>query len=87
MEKNPQKASGSAALSLALVVGSLAGTFTGHPVIGLLAVIAALPLGVLGLLLAVSPKIGGGLMSVGALVLGILAVLLAILGMIGVIIF
>lgn len=87
MEKNPQKASSSAALALAAAVGSLAGTFTGHPIIGLIAGLLCLPFAILGLALSVSPKIGGGLMSIGALVLGAPAILLALLGVIGVVIF
>ena len=85
MEKNPQKASGSAALALAMAVVSLFGTYTGHPFMGIFAALFCLPFAVFGLVFSVSPRVGGGMMSIGAVILGILACLLALLSMIGVI--
>lgn len=87
MEKNPQKASASAVLALVAAAASLGATLTGHPLLGVFAALLCLPLAIFGLVFAVSPRIGGGLMSVMAILLGILASLLALLSMIGVLVF
>jgi len=81
-----QKAGTSATLSIIAAVGSFIVTFTGHPFFGLLIGIAAIPLGGIGVAMAASPKIGGGLMSVIAIVVGLIAIGVAVLGMIGAII-
>lgn len=81
-----QKAGTSATLSIIAAVGSLIITFTGHPFWGLLIGIAAIPLGAIGVAVAASPKVGGGLMSVIAIILGLIAIGVAVLGMIGAII-
>ena len=81
-----QKAGTSATLSIIAAVGSFIVTFTGHPFFGLLLGIAAIPLGGIGVALAASPKIGGGLMSVIAIVVGLIAIGVAVLGMIGAIV-
>jgi len=81
-----QKAGTSATLSIIAAVGSFIVTFTGHPFFGLLLGIAAIPLGAIGMAIAASPKIGGGLMSVIAIVVGLIAIGVAVLGMIGAII-
>ena len=81
-----QKSGTSATLSIIAAVGSFIVTFTGHPFFGLLLGIAAIPLGGIGVALAASPKIGGGLMSVIAIVVGLIAIGVAVLGMIGAIV-
>ena len=81
-----QKAGTSATLSIIAAVGSFIVTFTGHPFFGLLLGIAAIPLGGIGVAMAASPKIGGGLMSVIAIVVGLIAIGVAVLGMIGAIV-
>jgi hypothetical protein len=82
-----QKAGTSATLSILLAVVSFFITFTGHPVWGLLAALAAIPLGVVGLVVSASPRVGGGILSIGAIVLAVIAIGVAVLGMIGVILF
>ena len=84
MQKNPQKASASAVLALVAAAASLAATFTGHPLLGVFAAVLCLPLAVFGLVFGVSPRIGGGLISVVAVLVGALASLLALSSMIGV---
>lgn len=62
-------------------------TFAGHPIIGLLSAIISIPLGVIGLMMAASPRVGGGLLSIAGIVMGVIAIGVAVLGGIGKIIF
>jgi len=82
-----QKSGISATLAIFLAVASFFITFTGRPVWGLVAALAAIPLGVVGLVMSASPRVGGGPMSIGAIILAVLALGVAVLGLIGVIIF
>ncbi len=82
-----QKAGTSAIVSILLAAASFFITFTGHPIWGFVAALVAIPLGIIGLVVAASPRVGGGLMSIGAIILAVLAIGVAILGLIGVIIF
>jgi hypothetical protein len=76
-----------ATIAIIAAIGSLVLTFIGSPVIGLLAAFAALPLGIIGLISAASPKVGGGILSIVAIVLGIFGLGIAVLGIVGVILF
>jgi len=88
MEKTrSQKTGTSATVSIIAAIGSYLLTFSGRPVYGLLAALLSLPLGVLGLVSAASPRVSGGILSIIAIVLGLIGLSVAILGMIGVIIF
>jgi hypothetical protein len=62
-------------------------TITGSPLWGLLSHIAAVVLGAIGLVMAASPRVAGGLMSIAAIVLSVLAIGLDVLVLIGTIIF
>jgi hypothetical protein len=86
-ERTDQRSGTVAVIAILAAIGSYIATFTGHPIIGLVAAVASLPLGALGMALAISPRVGGGLISLGALILGAIGVVVAILGIIGVIIF
>lgn len=76
-----------AIMAIIAAVGSYLLTFTAHPLIGLLAALLSIPLGIFGFLAAVSPRTGGGIISIIAIILGAIAVIVAVLGIIGVIIF
>lgn len=82
-----QKSGTSATLSILCAIASFFMSFTGHPLWGLFAALAAIPLGVIGLVISTSPRVGGGMMSIGAIILAVLAIGVAVLGMIGVIVF
>jgi len=82
-----QKTGTFATLAIVAAVGSYIATFTGHPIVGLLAALASIPLGLLGLLMAASPKVGGGLLSIFSMVLGVCGLGVAVLGLVGVILF
>ncbi|MEX2671219.1 MAG: hypothetical protein WD294_03800 [Phycisphaeraceae bacterium] len=76
-----------AIIAIICAIGSYLATFTGSPILGLIAALAAAGLGIVGLAISVSPKVGGGIMSIIAIVLGVFGIGVAILGLIGVIIF
>ena len=83
-----EKKTGTAAtFSIVAVAGSFLLTFTGHVILGLLAGLISIPLGVLGFISAASPRVSGGIISLAAIILGAVAVIIAILGIVGVILF
>lgn len=82
-----QRTATAAILSILAAIASFFATFTGHPIWGLVLGLASLPLGVVGLVTAASPRVSGGLLSIAGMILGIIALGLSVLGMIGAIIF
>jgi hypothetical protein len=82
-----QQSSSTAILAILAAAGSYLLSFSGRPFWGMLAALCAIPLGIVGLLRAVSPRVGGGLWSLIAIVLGVLAMGVAVLVMIGVLLF
>ncbi|PKN67090.1 MAG: hypothetical protein CVU57_03845 [Deltaproteobacteria bacterium HGW-Deltaproteobacteria-15] len=84
MEQNTGAA---ATVSLIAAILSWIITFTGHPIWGMILGLVAIPAGLIGALMAASPRVGGGLLSVIGIVIGILGLGLAVLGLIGVILF
>ncbi|MCL7489600.1 MAG: hypothetical protein M8357_15650 [Desulfobulbaceae bacterium] len=82
-----QKAGTVATIAIIAAIGSIVLVFTGNPIWGLIAAITAVLMGIIGVVLSSSPKIGGGLMSIFAIILGLVDIGLAVMGIIGVIIF
>ncbi len=82
-----QKTGTIAIIAIVCAIGSWIATFTGHPIIGILAAVAAVPLGAIGLAMSASPRVSGGLMSLAAIIIGVAGVVVGILGLIGVILF
>ncbi|MEW5744248.1 MAG: hypothetical protein AB1805_02230 [Nitrospirota bacterium] len=82
-----QKSSTAATIAIIAAVLSYLLTFTGHPIWGMLSALVSIPLGIFGLVMAASPRVGGGMLSIMAIILGVLAIGVAILGLIGVILF
>lgn len=76
-----------ATVAIIAAIGSLLLTFTGSPIWGMIVALVAIVAGIVGVVISVSPKVGGGLLSVVSIILGVLDVGIAILGIIGVIIF
>ena len=72
-----------ATLAIVAAIGGMLATFTGHPVWGLIIDLVAIPLGIAGLLMAASPRVSGGVLSIVAIVAAVLGLGLAVLGMIG----
>jgi hypothetical protein len=74
------------ALAIAAIVAAVISfifTFAGHAIVGLFAALISIPLGVVGLVMAASPRVGGGLLSIAAIVLGVIAIGVSVLGLIG----
>lgn len=82
-----QRTGTSATLSIFSAIGSYILTFTGHPVWGLIAGVIALPLGIIGMIIAASPRVSGGIISMVAIFVGAVAIVVSLMGMIGVILF
>ena len=80
-----QKAGAAATVAILAAIGGYILVCTGRPVLGLIAQVVAIIGGAIGVMVSASPRVGGGLMSVGAIVLGLIGVVVAILGTIGVI--
>ncbi len=82
-----QKAGTSATAAIIFAIVSFFLSFSGHPIWGFLAGLIAIPLGIVGLAMSASPRVGGGPLSIGAIVLGVFALGLAALVLLGVILF
>lgn len=82
-----QKAGTAATVSIISAAISFFLTFSGSPIWGLLTAFLAILLGIIGVIISASPKVGGGLISILAILLGVFGIGLAALGVIGVIIF
>ena len=82
-----QKTGTAAVLAIIAAIGSFVATFTGHPLWGMFAAIIAIPLGLLGMAMAASPRVSGGIISIFSIVLGVVGALVAVLGLVGVILF
>ncbi|MGB3221447.1 MAG: hypothetical protein WBB23_01455 [Desulforhopalus sp.] len=82
-----QKSGTVATVAIISAVISIFLTFTGSPIWGIVVALLAVVLGIIGVIVSASPKIGGGLISVLAILLGIVDLGIAVLGVIGVIIF
>jgi hypothetical protein len=82
-----QKTGLAAIFSIIAALGSYYMSFTGSYIIGFLLALIAVPLGILGLVMAASPRVSGGLISIAAIVFGGFGLIVAVFAMIGVIIF
>ena len=80
-----QRRGATATFSIIAAIASYFLTFSGHPILGLITGIISLPLGIIGLIIAASPKISGAIVSIFAILLGAGAVIAGILGVFGVI--
>jgi hypothetical protein len=76
-----------AILSIVSAIAAFIAVFAGSPFIGLILAILAIPLGVFGLLMAASPRVSGGIISIFGIVLGGIGTVVAILGSVGAVIF
>lgn len=69
-------------IAIGVALFSLLATLTGHPVWGLLLAAFAGPIGVVGLVRAISPEIRGGFLSFLAIALSAIGVIVALIAMI-----
>jgi hypothetical protein len=82
-----QKTSTFATLAIIAAVASYFLTFSGHTILALFLAILSIPLGAFGLVMAASPRVSGGLVSIIAIGMGVIAAGVAVIGMIGGVIF
>ena len=86
MADEPKKST----VSIVAIIGAIGGviaSLSGHPFWGLFIGLAAIVMGCLGLATAASPRVRGGMLSIGAIVLSIFGLGLSILVAIGVVLF
>lgn len=62
-------------------------SFSGRPIWGLILGVLALPFGIIGFIMAASPRVSGGIISIISIILGLIAIGIAVLVFIGVILF
>ncbi|RJQ76464.1 MAG: hypothetical protein C4519_14665 [Desulfobacteraceae bacterium] len=82
-----QKTGTLAILSIIAAIAAFISVFSGSPVLGLFLAFLSIPLGIFGLIMAASPRVSGGIMSIAGIVLGGFGLVIAILGAVGMIIF
>jgi hypothetical protein len=80
-----QKTGIAAIISIIAAAGSYYMSLTGSPIIGFILALVSVPLGILGLVLAASPRVSGGLMSIAAIALGGFGMIVAVMAMVGLI--
>lgn len=78
-----QKTGIMAILSIVAAIASFLLTLSGQGVAGMLTAIVAILFGVVGLVMAASPRISGGILSIISILVGIFAVGLALLVTLG----
>jgi hypothetical protein len=57
-------------------------TFNGHTVYGIFAALIAIPFGIGGFVMAASPRVSGGIISIISILLGVFAIGVAVVAMI-----
>ena len=77
-----QKTGTFATISIVAAIASYFLTFSGHTVYGVVAALISIPLAVGGFVMAASPRVSGGIISIIAIVLGVFAIGIALLAMI-----
>jgi hypothetical protein len=82
-----QRTGMAATISIIAAIVSFFVVFSGHPFWGLLMAIGAVLLGVIGMIMAASARVRGGMISIAGIILGIIGSSVAILGIVGVILF
>jgi hypothetical protein len=71
-----------ATISIIAAIASYFLTFNGHTVWGVLAALISIPLGIGGFIMAASPRVSGGVISIISILLGVFAIGVAVIAMI-----
>lgn len=71
-----------ATLAIIAAVASYLLTFSGHTLFGILLALISIPLGISGFVMAASPRVSGGIMSILAILAGVFAIGIAVVAMI-----
>lgn len=77
-----QKTGAFATIAIIAAILSYFFTFSGHTVWGVLAALLSIPFGIGGFIMAASPRVSGGIMSIISILLGVFAIGIAIIAMI-----
>ena len=82
-----QKAGTAATIAIVAAIGSFLLTVSGNPIWGLVIALLAIIMGIVGVTMSVSPKIGGGLMSIISIIFGVGDIGVSVLVILGILIF
>ncbi|HEX2229551.1 MAG TPA: hypothetical protein VHM64_20645 [Candidatus Binatia bacterium] len=82
-----QRTGTAATLAIIAAIGGFILIFTGNPGWGLIVEFLAGVLGAVGLLMAASPRVSGGMLSIAAIVLAVIGLGISVLALIGSIVF
>jgi hypothetical protein len=82
-----QKTGAAAAIAIIAAIAGFVITVIGHPVGGFVVELLAIGAGVVGLLMAASPRVSGGVLSIVSIILGVFGLGFAVLGMLGKVVF
>jgi hypothetical protein len=82
-----QKTGTAATLAIVTAIGGFVLIFTGNPGWGLLAELIAGLLGAIGLVMAASPRVSGGMLSLAAIVIAVFGLGISVLGLVGTVVF
>jgi hypothetical protein len=82
-----QRTGTAATLAIIAAVAGFILVFTGNPGWGLLVELIAGVLGAVGLIMAASPRVSGGMLSIAAIVIAVLGLGISVLGLIGSLVF
>ncbi len=77
-----QKTGTLATISILAAVVSYILTFSGHTAFGIVAALISIPFGVGGFVMAASPRVSGGIMSIISILLGVFAIGIAVIAMV-----
>ena len=77
-----QKTGVLATISIIATIASYFMTFSGHKLFGILAALISIPFGIGGFVMAASPRVSGGIMSIISILLGVFAIGIAVVAMI-----
>jgi hypothetical protein len=82
-----QRTGTAATLAIIAAIGGFILIFTGNPGWGLLVELVAGLLGAVGLFMAASPRVSGGLLSIAAMIIAVIGLGISVLGLIGSLVF
>ncbi len=77
-----QKTGTLATISILAAIVSYILTFSGHKVFGIVAALISIPFGIGGFVMAASPRVSGGIMSIISILLGVFAIGIAVIAMV-----
>ncbi len=77
-----QKTGTFALLAIIAAIASYLLTFSGHRLFAILAGVISIPLGIGGFVMAASPRVSGGIISIISILLGVFAIGIAVLAIV-----